>query len=214
MRAVTMFGALLLAATRLLCSPAEAAYNIVPALDWTMASRFGLDRNSNFLPDLPNTREYLLNLPAGACRQIDCDEHLPKFLVTLDASGSTVVKADPNAPEKRAIYRWAITGPWLQQPIVKLSRVSRTTVELPEGEYRVELTVYAATAIMGNQPVGAIAQASKVFDVVVDDILIVSIGDSFSSGQGNPERFRNAHISARWADDGGTDPNSLINRLA
>src|SRR5437867_9043618 len=40
---------------------------IFPGVDWEMKPRFGNDANNNGIPDLPNTFEYVHNLPAGYC---------------------------------------------------------------------------------------------------------------------------------------------------
>lgn len=66
------------------------------------------------------------------------------------------------------------------------------SIALPEGPYTVQLTVKGAK--------GAKAPLTASQDIEVKSVLIVSIGDSYASGEGNPVRNGYYFIkSAKWA---------------
>ena len=82
--------------------------------------------------------------------------------VNACASTGTIVK-----------YQWAIDG----IRVAESASCSGTTLRFPrEGRYRVELTVVAASG----------ATASIANDVNIQDWLIIGFGDSYASGEGNP----------------------------
>src|SRR5262249_57800870 len=76
--------------------------------------------------------------------------------------------------EQSPAFLWTITGGGLTAPIQRSG--AKPSVNLPEGAYSVTLTVFSGPAIQ-----------SITKTVIVNDILIVSIGDSLSAGEGNPE---------------------------
>jgi lysophospholipase L1-like esterase len=173
---------------------------IVASFDWRMPDRFGLDVNQNDRMDLPNTVEYVQNVtgavpPAGTPAA---------FSVTFDASRSR-----SNTGAVRS-YSWTITGGRLTQPLQHTASVPTWTVNLPEAAYQVSLTVDDGT----NPP----HSAARL--VPVEDFLIVSIGDSYSSGEGNPERRRGQMLKSPhydpnrsgvlWADDGTTSGTTSV----
>lgn len=163
------------------------------SFDWSMPDRFGLDMNDDDRPDIPNTREYVLNLDPGACSPT-CGEVDATFAVVLDASGVSLL-------DETAVvipideYEWEIDDGGGVTSITTES--SQAVVALPEGTYQVSLNVH-----------GAGKTYTLTDRVSVADVVIVSLGDSFASGEGNPEVPGEI---PRWADDGsdGSSPQEL-----
>jgi len=195
MRARLVVTALMLTAAWLPGVPAAGAdgarLSIVPAVQpafaATMPDRFGTDADGDGLVDLPNTAEYARNC-SGIC------SGRARFTLRLDASASRASLDGTRLPITG--YRWRITGGdglWLARS------TARPLIEahLPEGAYRVTLDVEAALS-WGT----ATARAER--EVVVEDLLIVAVGDSYASGEGNPERPLAAGADeALWADSPG-----------
>ncbi len=92
-----------------------------------------------------------------------------------------------STPESIDSYRWSIEGPGIAPVAVVTESCNGFSHAFPtEGVYRVTLTVWKG-----------IQTASVTHDVVVQDFLIVAIGDSYGSGQGNPDReIRSASLAA------------------
>jgi lysophospholipase L1-like esterase len=104
------------------------------------------------------------------------------YQVRLDASRSSGILP-------RSTFTWTITGA-AGGPIVLEGK--SPTVQLPEGSYTVRLE---ARGLLGSDG-PSVAQGT----IEVDDILIVSIGDSYASGEGNPVRPGFYVLrSPRWA---------------
>lgn len=165
---------------------------------WSIADRFGLDKNEDGRIDLPNTVAYA---------------QPSKFTVTFDAT-STVLPRPTGAQLAGQIYRtvlearhravqyeWKISGGSLAQPLNReggWDDARQWSAELPQGVFHVDLTVHF------GEWVGTVRAILEV-----KDILIVSIGDSYSSGEGNPESSSIRQVSGGeivqrvfWADDG------------
>ena len=96
-----------------------------------------------------------------------------------------------------ASYEWRVRGGgydlrrWTSGPGLDLL--------LPEGRFDVDLTLRARV------PFGTISVRGGG-PVVVDDLLVVALGDSYASGDGNPE-VADSGRGAQWAE-GGIDPTS------
>jgi lysophospholipase L1-like esterase len=88
--------------------------------------------------------------------------------VQLDASQSVGI-------QPTTTFSWTVTDS--QRHSTPLSGED-PTIPLPQGPYTVELT---ATGLLGS-----VGPQSTTADIQVKDILIVSIGDSYASGEGNP----------------------------
>jgi lysophospholipase L1-like esterase len=99
--------------------------------------------------------------------------------VQLDASQSVGI-------QPMSTFSWLVTN---GQGLSTTLNGEAPRIHLPQGPYTVQLT---ATGLLGNDgPQVATA------NVLVKDLLIVSIGDSFASGEGNP--VVPGAISPQWA---------------
>ena len=105
------------------------------------------------------------------------------FAVDLDASGTQNGVAIKS-------YQWTVTGPGLKKPIVRSSRSAVGRVVLPQGTFNVELKVTDAGKV----------SASTSQQITVRDYLIVALGDSYGSGEGNPEKPGTDPKKVKWAD--------------
>lgn len=175
-------------------SPGGAEPSLLPgdvtiagSFDWSVPERFGLDANSDGRLDIPNTVEYVLNLDEGACAA-GCGDVAPVFTVVLDASQVAMVD-DQGVGRPIDTFGWTVTGEAID-PIQTSSESTQAIVELSEGTYEVTLEVHAGPLV-----------ESLTQSVVVSDILIVSVGDSYAAGEGNPEVPGDP---PQWADDGST----------
>jgi ketosteroid isomerase-like protein/lysophospholipase L1-like esterase len=171
--------------------------SILVMFDWSMAPRFGKDSNADGRIDLPNTLEYVnpnrevvekssTPIPIAKITKLYTP---PKFQVIFKATSP-----------QRGSFSWRITGPNID-PIVHDTTNPLFVVQLPEGVYDVFLSAYDE-----DYKYGSVSRK-----VPIEDILIVSIGDSYSSGEGNPENprwdpgwgeGRVINPMIEWADDG------------
>ena len=162
---------------------------IMPEIDWWVPDRFGIDEDDDGLFDVPNTAEYLRALPPGSCSP-SCPSGPPAFPVILDGSDS-ISEAGPIEE-----YRWEIRS---DSDVIESVAGSDPVAEvrLPEGRYTVSLTVRS----------GGRSEAVRE-TVEVGDHLIVVLGDSYASGEGNPEyrQMRGERVVGVWADDGPAGP--------
>lgn len=103
--------------------------------------------------------------------------------VHFDACGSA-------APEPITTYRWRIEGQTLVMPLeATSSQCSTGAVSVPtEGEYAVTLTVSTSSGW----------ESTVTGRILVEDLLIVSLGDSAASGEGNPARKGSGVIVYEW----------------
>lgn len=164
--------ALLLAAVGLAPGDARAATAPVARFDWRMPDRYGLDPDGDGLWDVNLTPSFLFP---------------PSWQVRLDGCASTGGDTAINA------YHWHIVGPGLAMPLDTTATGCATDVSLPQqGGYMVTLNVQTA----GGQTAEHSAQ------VTVRDLLLVSMGDSYASGEGNPDvpTFMSSTGKAVWAN--------------
>ena len=91
------------------------------------------------------------------------------YQVLLDASKTQDLQAN-------STFTWTISE---SGQAVASVQGKKASVALPEGPYSVQLTV--------NGVRGATGPVVAEQDIVVKDVLIVSIGDSYASGEGNPD---------------------------
>lgn len=149
--------------------------------DWRMQERFGVDLDGRRVIDRPvpirNTRSFVFNVREG-----EPIPARPEFIVEFDAKkgivGNPVLLRQTNQGA-RIQFRWTVSGnPDAGNPVHKRVEVTEpvTQLRLPEGRYRANLQVLAPGFEGGSQQ-----------DIRVRDIVIVALGDSYSSGEGNPE---------------------------
>ncbi len=172
----------------------DEAPMVFPAFEMSMPDRFGIDGDGDGIIDLPNTAEYVSGRRPGGCDGT-CPE--ATFTVVLDASASRVTLGGVNVPISMR-HRWDIEAGG--EPVAQVESFGPLArVDLPEGEYTVTLTVAA------ELPDGVVTGRARR-GIVVEDLLVVAIGDSYASGEGNPERYRLPNgEAAEWAD-GLADP--------
>jgi lysophospholipase L1-like esterase len=173
--------------------PDEIA-RVFPTFEMSMPDRFGVDSDGDGLIDLPNTVEYVNGREPGGCTG-GCPE--ATFEVVLDASASRVTRGGEEVAIS-ARHLWDIENDG--GLVVHLESYGpRARVDLPEGEYTVTLTMTAELA--DGRVTGRAKRA-----IVVEDLLVVAIGDSYASGEGNPERHQAANGGeAEWADGVGDE---------
>lgn len=135
---------------------------LVPKICWSMVDRFGLNFDQN-----GNGRPDMPNDYAYLHPQ-------PGYPVVLDGTHSVVPALRQNVR-----YSWTVTN--AVNSVVLQQQGAKISPSLPEGWYQVELTLQS----------GQFRQTVRE-DILVNNLLIVSIGDSYASGEGNPE------IDAKW----------------
>lgn len=152
-------------------------------ITWSMPDRFGPDADGDGLIDFPNTTAYA-HARADGCGPCPA----PRFPVRFDGA------LDRSLPVRD--WEWVISG-GPEGEILRRHRSDRILeVRLAEGEYRVEVT--ATLALPWGPP-----RVRGAVDVVVDDVLVVAVGDSYASGEGNPEVRRfGPGAPALWGDGG------------
>jgi hypothetical protein len=168
--------------------PAERTSSVAPderrpvaSFDWRMTDRFGLDNNRNGILDMPNSFEYSHNLEPGTCRRVACGGVVATFEITLMAALTGV-----DSTISDVLYKWDLTGAGIVGSIHREASLPELKVRLAEGQYDVTLTAQYKTYNAAGRP--KLVTTSTVQSVPVTDMLIVALGDSMSSGEGNPER--------------------------
>ncbi|MFT3788274.1 MAG: hypothetical protein QM770_19235 [Tepidisphaeraceae bacterium] len=163
------------------------------SFDWNMPKRFGTQLDAYGLPVIPNTRDYARPNPA-----ILNGVEVPRFTVHMDALGYSA--------NDGITYSWSYTnGPG---GYATTSAGGSSNVDLPEGTYTATLTASAA---------GVSVSTSQT--IAVRNFLIVAIGDSYGSGEGNPHSPQQydwlgfTTSGAKWAQ-GATDAETAANRRA
>ncbi|MDX2039318.1 MAG: hypothetical protein SFX72_21905 [Isosphaeraceae bacterium] len=143
--------------------PLEPRELLAVDFDFAMADRFGLDLNRNGIIDLPNTATYA---------------QASTFSVALAV-------VDDAAPGPGVIYDFTLRriGAGATAPF-RLTRSASAfvgdgrTLQLPQGDYRV-----AFQRFDGDTRTDLVNRV-----ISIRDVLIVAMGDSYASGEGNPER--------------------------
>lgn len=172
---------------------------------WDIEDRYGLDVNNNQLIDLPNSYEYINpNLDNNGT---------PRFKVTFHLSfgnGYKAIKEDIDLAKSNASERKTEFENWKTQEGIELDRfqlivsgeresgtINESNLDvkisklLTEGWHKVTLNVFGRHN--GRQVLNSYSE-----DVFVEDILIIGMGDSYSSGEGNPESIGTEGV--KWAD--------------
>lgn len=145
----------------------EADPRLVPVtITWAMAERFG--------PGYDRNGDGRPDLP-NSFEYANPGRYEVKLAAHADTVGPAIEAGACN---------WTVVG---RAELIKLPATGpRPTVRLPEGTYTVTVTVKLAD--------GRIGSARET--IRVRDILIVALGDSLATGEGNPER------PARWEANG------------
>jgi hypothetical protein len=145
---------------------ASAQSSLAPSFDWSVPDRMTADGMKG------------VKLPFAAKGSSQTNANM-RILNPERAFGSAAPAGWPanvNACSSTGTivkYQWAIDG----IRVAESASCKGTTLRFPrEGRYRVELTVVAASG----------ATASVVTDVNIQDWLIIGFGDSYASGEGNP----------------------------
>lgn len=179
----------LVIATTLLAAPLAASAQVeeMPTragFTWEMEPRFGIDADGDGLIELENSHEYLHNRKPRSC-QGACPE--PRFGVTLQATPS----ADQLGVAPRLFsYEWRITGPGGAGTYFRSGPELRLL--LPEGEHEIDVRVRVRILH------GSVTLRSRS-DILIDDVVVVALGDSYPSGEGSPDVPR-GDGDALWAD--------------
>lgn len=181
-------------------SAGEGSPVIRPIVTWSIEDRFGMDADGDGFIDIPNTPEYAHNRAPGSCPGACAD---PRFEVEF-LVGLTGTSVDP-ATLPVVDYRWYVSGGALTTPLQYVTTLPELAVSLPEGAYTIDVRA-------GIRFGWATLETGVVEDFVVEDLLVVAIGDSYASGEGNPESPRQASTAARWA--GSYDPGATAAHAA
>ncbi len=166
------------------------------SFDWSMPKRFGALLDQWGLPVIPNTRDYGRPNPMF----FNSIEH-PTYPLRLDASSSFLGTSD-------VTYNWTITGSSVGT--LNVTGGPLRTVDLPEGQYSVTLS-----AVVTGGPT-----LTTSHSVSVVDHLIVAMGDSYGSGEGNPHLPQQFDIlgfttsGAKWAQGDNNDDITASHRRA
>ncbi|HEX8912691.1 MAG TPA: SdrD B-like domain-containing protein [Humisphaera sp.] len=169
---------------------------------WAMQDRLGnaqWGRDEFGLPIIFNTPDYVRPSPGS----INGTSFESTFAVTFDGGASVVGSAAPT-------YSWHVTGNTFGGSVDFASASPTWTTNLPEGKYTVTLTAS-----------GGGVSVSQTQTVKVVDHLVVVMGDSYISGEGNPnsprqyDDFGFVKRETRWAAGGNqaeTDWNAYAHR--
>ncbi|MGH3442548.1 MAG: hypothetical protein ACRDUY_11020 [Nitriliruptorales bacterium] len=191
--------------------PQELRDPLSVSFEWKMEDRFRRDTNRNGFVDVPNTADYVraADRRYRSCPTTD-PEQPPTFCVEFsaryavrDSDLAALIASRPR--DLVTTYRWQFFPSRGGEVVAqRTSTDSRWVTPLPEGSFRVQLDLTLTFA-------GTTNRASTSREIQVDDVLIVSMGDSLSSGEGNPEAAApvarypehfSRRLSAVWADDG------------
>ena len=145
----------------------------VVELDYSVPDRFGEDANNDGLIDYYSEPFTCTGDTVASCNFRDhTAQHdiVPDaWRVDIDACGST-------APGTFSDYSWKVIGA-VAEVQTDGSDCDDYFVEFPdEGTYFVELTI-----------AGVLGTTTKRLEVVVQDWLMIGLGDSYGSGEGNPD---------------------------
>lgn len=138
---------------------------------WSMPKRFG-----------PKTAENIVNYHWKQDSRTYEDTYVRPATWKVDFDACS-----PAMPGN-SIYKWDVDGVMVSSPNLTVCTFAHEFAS--QGTYAVKLTITA--------PDGAVTIADS--PVTVKDLLIVSIGDSFASGQGNPDIPRKGSAPAKWVD--------------
>jgi PKD repeat protein len=160
--------------------PGDPPVGDVPvAIDWRMPSRFGGDRNQDGLIDYMAPSDFCSADDATTCSSRP--KTAPQPIAPTSWHVDLYACASQLAHGEGATFDWEIVrGPGtitLGSGSIGTPACSAYDLVVPaEGVYRVKLTISSS-----------LGSASAIQDVTVQDWLILSMGDSYGSGEGNPD---------------------------
>lgn len=189
--AVVLIAASLAAVTpRTAAALAPGVADIDPWFEWSMPDRYGIDGDRDGLIDMPNTTAYVHGVVAADCDPICPDAGFP---VAFEAHLGEGI-----APEALPFvtYQWTLT-PARGTPQRYERFAPQLVASLPEGDVEVTLRVVVSFPFRSFG-------LSSAETITISDLLVVAIGDSYASGEGNPERRRGVTgDSPSWGDGRG-----------
>jgi hypothetical protein len=159
---------------------------IVAHFTWTMPKRT-IDVDNDGLIDSYREQADEIAAPADGWR------------VDFNACGTEVVDTTKNP---KLLYEWTIDD---NEPISSKNLCEYSLRFPEEGVYQVTLRAYAGS---GNYIIGEVTH-----DVTVQDWLIVAIGDSYASGEGNPDFTTGMLDFAGYTDDLGTQFGDILDDI-
>lgn len=155
------------------------------SFDWSTDARFGLDADGDGVIEIENTPEAVHNRVPGSC---------PGACPPLRVGIKLFAQPTPGAVGLPASgflsYEWRISGPGGSGVYHRVG--PNLDLFLPEGDHEIDLRVRV------RLPWGSVTLRSRG-TMVVNDVLVVTIGDSYASGEGSPDVPR-GNGAARWAD--------------
>lgn len=146
------------------------------SFSWEMQETFGQDADADGRTDMWHDPDIIRSKNG--------------FVVNFDASLSKVAKLPQGV---KPSYTWRITS--ADTGLVTSAIGEQTSVRLQEGEYFVRLTVDGRHATGNANDIDDANQKIRI-----RNILVLSMGDSFGSGEGNPE-ISYGDGDAVWADE-------------
>lgn len=157
------------------------------SVTWEMEERFGIDINNNSMIDLPNTKAYAYPSTFKVTFKF---RHTPPSLQELDGSGNV---------QNYLTVNWYVDGKRVQtnRSDTYIARMKDEVNYAVKAEFTYENRAFNKKIIY-----------TRTIQARPDDILILAMGDSQASGEGNPDYPRvtfnnNGKKRMRWADDGG-----------
>ncbi len=157
----------------------ECAAASVPGFTWRMHDRFGIDNDNDgiidYYEDADGAGTYYSEQLRDAETQINPEGG---FTVSFHAYLCNVRQASDIFIRCDYEFKWILDG------IEKARTTTNTWVtQLPEGTYKVKLEIYPK----GLSSASSSPLESYTEQVIIQDWLIVGIGDSFASGEANPD---------------------------
>lgn len=151
--------------------------------EWRMEDRFGDDYNDDGRIDIPNTYAYVNNTMWRCGTEAECENFQPRYNVYFDASGSYFLQRRERlraSPLPITNYRFEIVG--ASRHFVRDQKSPKLAVPLEEGDYWVGITIT-------SEPFAGSILSEKYHEIItIKDILFIAMGDSYASGEGNPEK--------------------------
>lgn len=157
-------------------------------ISWRMEPRFGIDADRDGRIEIENIHAHVNG------RHSPCDGECPlqRFRVGLRALPGLV---DDGVGARLLSYEWRIEGP--AGRATHLGSNPELNLLLPEGWHDIDLRVRI------QLPWGAVTLRQR-HTIEVEDIVVVALGDSYISGEGNPDVPLVGDVEAIWADS--SDP--------